>query len=41
MSKSAEFPHSTSGHLQPKGHKNSAKKKNREFETPTAIFLWV
>ena len=27
MSKSAEFPHSTSGHLQPKGHKNSAKKK--------------
>lgn len=27
MSKSAEFPHSTSGRLQPKGHKNSAKKK--------------
>ena len=41
MSKSAEFPHSTSSRLQPKESKNSAEKKNREFATPTANFLWV
>ena len=57
MSKSAEFPHSTSSRLQPKESKNSAekknsptvlpnfqirlRKKNREFATPTANFLWV
>ncbi len=33
MSKSAEFPHSTSSRLLPKESKNSAEKKNREFET--------
>ena len=38
MSKSAEFPHSTSSRLQPKESKNSAEKKIGSLQLPPLIF---